>query len=309
MKPQKFVLSVPGDTIYLRAQVDAAKASADRVGVKLEVFSAEMDAVTQGQQLLRIVQSRPEERPDAILVEPVSASGLPRVAEAAVAAGIAWVVSNGEVDYLSQLRRNAKAPVFVVSQNHVEVGRIQAKQIGAILPDGGSVLYLRGPAMSWWATKRLEGLESARPRNVEVKSIKVQGLMENDAQKAISSWIDMSRPRPEGTQLIMAQNADSILGAMKAFQADTAAADRMKWLAIPRAGLGTSNRVRPLVAQGVLIAAVVTSLTLDKAVEMLSRAMAEGKQPQEQTFVEAHSYPNLEELARNVKQKPSSLHS
>lgn len=308
MKQQKFVLSVPADTMYLRAQVDAAKSMADRVGVNLEVLNAEMDAVTQGQQLLRLVQSRPEARPDAILVEPVSASGLPRVAEAAVAAGIAWVVSNGEVDYLSLLRKTGKAPVFVVSQDHVDVGRIQGRQIGAILPDGGSVLYLRGPAMSWWATKRFEGLESARPRNVEVKSLKVQGLTEKDADKAVSTWLSLSRARPEGTQLIMAQNADSILGVMKALEVNTSSSERTKWLALPRAGLGTSSRVRGLVAQGVLTAAVVTSPTLDKAVEMLARAITEGSQPQEQTFVQAHSYPDLKELAKNWKQKRSPFH-
>jgi len=61
--------------------------------------------------------------------------------------------------------------------------------------------------------------------------------------------------------------------------------------------------VRPLVAQGVLTAAVLTSLTLDKAVEILARAMADGRQPQEQTFVEAYSYPNLDELAKNWRQR------
>lgn len=308
MKQQKFVLSVPGDTMYLRAQVDAAKATADRVGVNLDVLNAEMDAITQGQQLLRLVQSRPEARPNAILVEPVSASGLPRVAEAAVAAGIAWVVSNGEVDYLSLLRKTSKAPVFAVSQDHVDVGRIQGRQVGAILPNGGSVLYLRGPAMSWWASKRFEGLERAKPRNIEVKSLKVQGLSELDANKALTSWLSLSRARPEGTQLIMAQNADSILGVMKALETNTSASDRIKWLAVPRAGLGTSNRVRPLVTQGVLTAAVVTSLTLDKAIEMLAQAITEGSQPREQTFVEAHSYPSLEDLAKSWKQKPSALH-
>lgn len=306
MKQRKFVLSVPGDTMYLRAQVDAAKATADRVGVNLDVLNAEMDAITQGQQLLRLVQSRPEARPDAILVEPVSASGLPRVAEAAVTAGIAWVVSNGEVDYLGQLRKTAKAPVFAVSQDHVEVGRIQGRQVGAILPNGGSVLYLRGPAMSWWATKRFEGLERAKPRNIEVKSLKVQGLSEQDANKALTTWLSLSRARPEGTQLIMAQNADSILGVMKALETNTSASDRMKWLAVPRAGLGTSSRVRPLVTQGVLTAAVVTSLTLDKAIEMLAQAITEGNQPREQTFVEAHSYPTLEELTKSWKQKSSA---
>lgn len=52
-----------------------------------------------------------------------------------------------------------------------------------------------------------------------------------------------------------------------------------------------------------LTAAVVTSLTLDKTVEILARAMTEGRQPQERTFVEAYSYSNLEELAKNWKRK------
>jgi hypothetical protein len=52
------------------------------------------------------------------------------------------------------------------------------------------------------------------------------------------------------------------------------------------------------VDQGVLRAAVLTPLTMDTALEMLVQAMKEGSQPQEKTFVEAHSYPSLEELAK-----------
>jgi len=37
---------------------------------------------------------------------------------------------------------------------------------------------------------------------------------------------------------------------------------------------------------------------MDTALEMLVQAMKEGSQPQEKTFVEAHSYPSLEELAK-----------
>lgn len=225
----------------MKKQRYVLKATADRLGVSLEVLSAEMDAVTQGQQLLSLVQSRTESRPDALIVKPVSASRLPRVAEAAVASGIAWVVSNAEVDYLGTLRKNAKVRVFVVSQNHLEVGRIQGQQIGAILPDGGSVLYLRGPAMSWWATKRFEGLEIARPKNVEVKRVKVRGSTIENACKEVCSWLSLTRARPEGTNLIMimAQNTDFVLGIMKALETNTSGSDRTKLLALPRAGVGT----------------------------------------------------------------------
>ena len=43
--------------MYLRAQKAAAQVVADRLGVQLEMVSAEMDPVAQGQQLLNLVQS------------------------------------------------------------------------------------------------------------------------------------------------------------------------------------------------------------------------------------------------------------
>jgi len=52
-----------------------------------------------------------------------------------------------------------------------------------------------------------------------------------------------------------------------------------------------------------LCAAVVTSLTMDKALEMLVRAMTDGLLPPEQTLVGAYSYPHVEELAKTYKRE------
>jgi len=301
----KFVLSIPSDTTYVRAQASAAQSAADRLGVELEVVNAGMDAVAQGQQLLDMVLSKTARRPDGILLEPVSAPALPRVAEAAVAAGIGWVVSNAQADYVESLRRTAKVPVFQISQDHLEVGRIQGRQTAAILPEGGSILYIRGPQMSSWATKRIEGLEKAKPKNVEVKTLKVIGASAETAANAVSSWLALTHPKPESVQLIVSQNVDFIEGARKAFEKTARAAERANWLAIPRAAVGVADRSRPLVDQGFLCAAVVTSLTMDRAVEMLARALKDQSTPPEHTFVEAYSYPTVEELAR--KWRPATL--
>jgi ribose transport system substrate-binding protein len=285
--------------MYLRAQIDAAQAVAGRLNVDLEIMSAQMDSVTQGQQLLDLVYS-PTSRPDGIIVEPVRAEGLPRVAEAAVAAGIAWVLSNAHVDYISTLRGKSKVPVFQISQDHMEVGQLQGKQIGAILPKGGSVLYLRGPQMSWWATKRFEGMESTKPKNVDVRSVKVLASSAEGAYSAVCSWLSLTKQRPEGTQLIVSQNADFITGANTAFET-TPEVDRLKWLKLPRTGVGVSDRSRPLVDKGILAATIVTSVTMDRAVENLARALKDGSQPSEHSFVEAYSYPTVEELAAKWK--------
>ena len=301
MKKWRCVLSIPGDTLYLRAQTAAASEAAQRLSVELQVVSADMDAVAQGQKLLEFVQAGAELRPDAILLEPVNATGLPRVAEAAVAAGIAWVVSNAQVDYLGELRRKAKAPVFLVSQDHPEVGRMQGCQIATLLPEGGSVLYLRGPATSSVASRRHEGLESARPKNVELKVLKVQGSTAEDAFKTVSSWLSLSTVRPESTQLVAAQNADFVYGARKAFEVNANEAHRAKWLALPCLGVGVASQVKTLVDQGTLSSVVLTSLTMDRAMEMLVKTMKDGSQPPEQTYVRAESYPSLKELANKKR--------
>jgi len=296
----KIVLSLPGENIYLREQEAAAKAAANRLGVELLVLNAQNDPILQSQQLLERVHAGSPNRPDGILLEPVSATGLPRVAEAAVAAGIGWVVSNAHADYISALRKKAKVPVFMVSQDHVDVGRIQARQMAAMLPEGGSVLYLRGPSANYLASKRTEGVESTKPANVDVKSLKIEWTTDS-AYKVICSWLSLSTVRPQGTQLIFSQNADFILGARKAFQTNTNEPERSKWLDVPCAGVGIWSQIKPLVDQKSLHAAVITSLTSDTAVEMLVQALKAGSQPPEKTCVEAHSYPSLEELSAKAK--------
>lgn len=292
------VLSLPGDNHYLREQTAAAQATAARLGIELRIVNAQKDAVLQSQQLLEFIQAKPEERPDAILFEPVNATGLPKVAEAAVAAGIAWIINNAKVDYLAALRRNAKTPVFLISQDHVEVGRIQGRQLAALLPTGGSVLYLRGPATNSLASLRTEGIEATKPINVELRSLKIQWTAEA-ASQAVASWLSLSGAKPESTQLILSQNVDFILGARTAFEANSQEPARSKWQALPCLGVGVTNQIKPLLERGLLQAAVRTSLTMDKSLEMLAKAIRDKIQAPERTFVEAESVPRIEELSKS----------
>jgi len=128
--------------------------------------------------------------------------------------------------------------------------------------------------------------------------LKVQGSTADNAYAAVRSWLSLATVRPEATHLIVSQNADFIFGARKAFETNAAQADRAKWLALPCAGAGISSQLKPLVDQGVLRAAVLTSLTMDRALEMLVQALKTGSQPAEKTFVEAQSYPSIEDLAK-----------
>jgi ABC-type sugar transport system substrate-binding protein len=296
MKKLSIVISLPGENNYLREQEAAAKTAAQRLGLDLRIINAKSDPVTQSQQLLEIVQTT-SARPDAIVVEPVNNQGLPRVAEAAVAAGIGWVVSNALVDYLEALRKNAKAPVFGVSQDHPEVGRMQGRQIRAILPSGGAILYLRGPATNFLAAQRSDALESELGINIQFKSLKIQWT-EESAYNSVTSWLRLSTVRAGDTHLIAAQNTDFILAARRAFEDNTSGDERTKWLGLPYCGVAVPSQVKQLVDSGTLTAAIVTPVTLDKALEILVRHLQTRSQPQQQTFVKASSEPSLDELIK-----------
>src|SRR5438270_3939264 len=112
-------------------QATAAEEAAQRFGAELQILDAENDAIQQSQQLLKVIQSSTEAHPDGIIFEPVGGTALPQVARAAAASGIAWVVLNREVEYISELRTLYKLPVFSISSDHEQIGRIQGEQIKA----------------------------------------------------------------------------------------------------------------------------------------------------------------------------------
>jgi ribose transport system substrate-binding protein len=296
MNRLRIVVSLPNDNAYQHEQGVVAKSTADSLGLDLRVMHAQDDSITQSQQLLEIIQSSLVAQPDAFLVEPVTRTGLPRVAEAAVAKGIAWVISNSDVDYVKSLRKSPQVPVFTVTQGQQEIGRIQGKQFAALLPQGGSVLYIEGPSASSVATQRHEGVEDAKPRNVQITALRSKWNEEGACQSA-AAWLRLATSRAERFDLVAGQTHELALGARKASQNLDNEEQRKRWLEVPFIGIGISNHVRPLVDGRILAAAVVTSVTMELALRMLVRAFQTQVQPPERSIVEASSFPDLEKLA------------
>ena len=88
---------------YQIEQAQNAEQAARKFGVDIEVAFAGNDAINQSTQILRAIQAAPEDRPDAIIFEPVGGTALPQVARAAVSSGIARAWPSGA----TRLRKNA----------------------------------------------------------------------------------------------------------------------------------------------------------------------------------------------------------
>jgi len=88
------------------------------------------------------------------------------------------------------LRASARTPVFAVNSDHKEIGRLQAKQVAALLPRGGNILYIQGPSETTAARDRAIGFQSALLPNVQTVILKGQWT-EESAARCVTSWLKL----------------------------------------------------------------------------------------------------------------------
>jgi ribose transport system substrate-binding protein len=298
MKRLRFVvLLITDDNDYQRQQASAAQEAATRLGVDLQTLFAKNDAIYQSQQLLDVIHGRAA-GVDGILVEPAGRTAFPKVAQAAVGAGIAWVVINSEPDYLSELRSSGNVPVFAVSADNHEIGRIQGRQLSAILPGGGSVLYIQGPSQSTVTEQRTAGMLETKSRGINVRILKSTNWTEEAGFHAVESWLRLSTARQEHLDVVQAQNDFLVVGARRAIEEQTAQPGREHKSNMPFLGVdGLPRTGQAWVRQGILAATVIVPPTASHALTALVAAMKDRVHQAERTLVAPESYPGPDELA------------
>jgi ribose transport system substrate-binding protein len=297
MRKLKFLVSLTtNDNDYQAEQASSAEQAARKFGADVEILYADNDAINQSTQILKAIQASPEDRPDAIVFEPVGGTALPQVARAAASSGIGWAVLNRDANYISELRQSSKAPIFAISSDHVEIGRIQRRQCVALLPKGGSVLYIQGPSDNSAAKDRTIGMQEAKPANIHLTVLKGQWT-EESAQRAVRSWLKLTTSHRSTIDLVAAQDDSMAIGARKAFQDLPTENERERWLGLPYLGCdGLPKTGQAWVRSGLLTATIFIPPNTGQAIEMLVEALQNGKSLPERALTAASSVPPLEAL-------------
>jgi ribose transport system substrate-binding protein len=295
MKKLRFLISLPtSKNDFQLAQALSAEETAQKRAIDLEIVYADNDAVEQSTQILKAIQVPARTRPDAIVIEPASGTALPQVARAACAAGIGWAVLNRAPDYISELRRTSTAPVFSISSDHVEIGRIQGRQFRVLLPSGGSVLYIEGPSHSSSAKNRTLGMLETKPSNIQIVTLKGQWT-EESAWKAVRSWLQLTTSRRAALDIVGAQDDSMAMGARKAFQE---IADQGKWSSLFFTGCdGLPTTGQEWVRKGLLAATVCIPPIAGQAIENLMESIQNGTKPPEYSATASFSIPSLDALS------------
>jgi len=296
MKKLKFLISLSmQESPYQKLLAATAQEAARYFDSEIEIVYAANDAITQGDQLLKAIQSRSNDSAlDGILCSPVG-TNMVQVARQAVAKGIGWVLLNREDDYIADLRRTCSSvPAFSIGMDQEEIGRIQGQQFGALLPEGGRILYILGPQYSI-GQQRLNGMLSAKPSNIEVRTLPGNWSQESGLN-AIKSWLRLSTSDTAPASLVSAQNDAMAMGARQAFD-ELTGIQRNRWTNLMFTGVDCCPGVgQEWVRKGLLTASVINRPVTAMALEMFVQAVRTKSQPPIKTLLASASYPDLAEL-------------
>jgi ribose transport system substrate-binding protein len=288
-----FVVSlITPESDYQREQADAAQQAALRLSVELQILYADNDAIHQSQQLLEVIQG-PSRDVNALILEPAGATAFPEVARAAIAAGFGWVLMNREDASIAELTSPGKPPIFAVTSDQEETGRILGRQLGALLPGGGTVLCLQGPSSNPVSEQRLTGMNQSRPENIKLRFLRSAHWTEAGGFQAISSWLRLSTSHDTDIAGIVAQSDLIALGAHRAFKEQTAGSARDRWLKLPFLGVNGLQAGQAAVRSGLLASTVVLPPSTVPAIEMLVHVYRDGVRPPERIVVPPRSFPEL----------------
>ena len=299
MKKLHFLVALTtNDNDYQIEQAQSAQQMARKLGAEVQIVYADNDAITQSTQILKAIQVAEDKRPDAVVFEPVGGTALPQVARAAASVGIGWAVLNRDASYIPEMRKSSSAPIFGVSSDHLEIGRIQGRQFAALLPHGGAILYIQGPAENSAAKERALGMQETKPSNIHVTALRAQWT-EESAQRAVRSWLKLITSQRAAIDLIGAQDDSMALGARKAFEELANESERERWLKLPFTGCdGLPKTGQAWVRSGLLSATVFVPPNTGQAIEMIFQAIQNGKKAPERALTVPVSIPALNELKK-----------
>jgi ribose transport system substrate-binding protein len=299
MKKLRFLVSLmTRENDYQLEQAAAAQQAAATLGVEVQLLFAENDAIIQGTQVLKVIQSNLPLRPDAILCEPVGGPCLSQVARAAAAAGIPWAILNRDADYIGELRRSSGLPIFSLSVDQKEIGRIQGQQLAMLVKKGrGGVLHIQGPSENAAAKDRTAGMHTTLPSSVAVTTLRGQWT-EESAQRSVESWLKLNTSHKIQISAVGAQNDVMAMGARKAFMFMDNVAERDRWLRLPYTGCdGVPKTGQTWVRTGSLAATVVVPPSAGRALTLMLQAIQTKSKPPERSFTTPESFPALDQLA------------
>jgi ABC-type sugar transport system substrate-binding protein len=283
------------DNAYQRQLKVVALREAKRQGYALAVQSVPFDSAQQVEQIRAAIRTAAVTKLIAILVSGVRDLDLAPVAREAADAGLDWALLN-DAAYLDDLRKaHPDRAIFAATCDHTEIGRVQARQIRALLGEQGRILCVTGPSSNIDARLRLEGLKQGLDSGFQITEVEGDWTSEG-ARRAVQGWADRCDVGESLPHAFVAQNDEMALGLRQAVRELESERD---W---PLAGMpivgcdGAEDFGQRLVREGRLKATVIMPPGSGAAIEWIARVRSGRERPPVRLLLPVVSFPALSRL-------------
>jgi inositol transport system substrate-binding protein len=287
-------------------QAEQAAAAAERLHITLDIEFASSDFALQVRQIYKSTR-QDVDRPDVVLVMPVQEAALKTLSESTVASGIGWVFLNrsaGNVPTLRQL--SPHVPVSFVTPDQKEIGRIHARQLRRVFPEGANILYVQGRVTTSSAEARYAGLREALAQpgpKIEVVSALDGNWSSKDTQATLVRWLQLMLPAKLRVDAIVCQSDFMAMGALEALKimADKLGTPALRNLPVIGCD-GMTSVGKKLVDDNRLTATVIVPTTADRAIELVVAACREHVDMKTEVLLPPRGYPDDATLIRRTRQ-------
>ncbi len=297
--PERIALALVDETNQFQQLLKAdAEAAARKAGLEIEtLFTGESLAEHLG--ALRRLIVAPERRPAALLVMAVRDHGLDRVVREAAGAGVHFVFLNAVEDDLEAVRREFPAvSISTVCPDEVETGRVQGRQMRALVSAGRRVLYIQGSPRSLASRQRTAGMQEATAGAPFEVVLAGGDWNPAFAGRTVREWLRFAVGGRRPFDLVCCQNDHMAGGVLEALAAAATEMGQPEIARIPVAGCDGAPEIgQRMVREGRLVATVVLPRVAGPAVNEIKALLSRGKKPAPVITHAAASFPPLGELA------------
>jgi ABC-type sugar transport system substrate-binding protein len=281
---------------------DCVKA-AGRYGFPLRVFGADNDSQKQVAQIQACLREPPAQRPTVVMVSPVREVNLRSVAYEAARLGVGWVVLTRWWDYVNNLHAEfPDPPIFAAVTDQKEIGRIQGRQLKALLPTGGELVYIQGPLGTSSAVRRFAGLqEILRGSSTQVFTLHSDWTAAGGT-RAMLEWARLFRKSELPKFIVGAQNDLMAMGARTAVAELSRERPSFSVETVTFCGCdGSPAFGQRLVTEGKLAATVVVPVGAGTAIAEIASMLLGGPRPPATIWLKPLPFPEPELLDRSSR--------
>jgi ribose transport system substrate-binding protein len=287
---------------YQQMIVKEALERANMAGLEVNVYFSDNQILRQIEQIYSCIHDKSLPNTKALIVMPVRDNKLDLVARDVIRSGVGWICLSRRMVCLEQLKQEfPQIPISFVGPDQYQIGQIQGRQIKALLPNGGRVMYLHGTAMTYSTRERLKGVEDViKGENIEVDLL--DGDWKEDvAEETVGRWVRMRRATGVKFDIIASQNDIMAIGAKRALKTLASELDMPELHYVPLIGVdGTPNLGQRLVDAGELTATITVPSSGGVVVNQIVRYMRNNEPLPLQELLNPVSYPEEAKLKAKV---------